>query len=126
MTAFVGILTALAGGLGAACRMFVDAALNRRPRTIPIGTFGVNVTACLAMGLVSGVALAAPGDTVWLGVIGTGLLGGYSTFSTAMVESARLLRAGRVRAGLAHGLGMLLVSLVALLAGQGTGLVLLG
>jgi hypothetical protein len=31
-----------------------------------------------------------------------------------------------VRAGLAHGLGMLLVSLVALLAGQGTGLVLLG
>jgi CrcB protein len=41
------------------------------------------------------------------------LLGGYSTFSTASVEGARLLRQGRSLAAVVHGGGMLLVSIAA-------------
>jgi CrcB protein len=46
-------------------------------------------------------------------VLGTGFLGGYTTFSTASVEAARLLRAGEgVRAAVQAG-GMLVLSVAA-------------
>ena len=56
---------------------------------MPVGTIVVNLTACFALGLLTGWAGRAP---AWApGVLGTGFLGGYSTFSTACVETARLL-----------------------------------
>ena len=96
---------ALAGGAGAVCRYLVDgrvtaavarrrsrrAAAGRRPplEAMPVGTIVVNLTACFALGLLTGWAGRAP---AWVpGVLGTGFLGGYSTFSTACVETARLL-----------------------------------
>ena len=66
---------------------------------MPWGTVVVNVTACLFMGLLVGWAGDSPHSESWaaaaLTVLGTGFLGGYSTFSTACVEGARLLLAGR-------------------------------
>ena len=43
----------------------------------------------------------------------TGFLGGYTTFSTASVEGARLLRAGRPWSALLHAGGMLLAGVLA-------------
>ena len=96
---------AIAGGLGAAARFTVDTRVNavvarrrrartgpRRPRwsdAIPLGTIAVNLTACLLLGLLAGLA-AAPSWPSWIdAVVGTGFLGGYSTFSTASLEGAR-------------------------------------
>ena len=95
------------------------AAENRQPRRsgvrapcmsrmlrIPWGTVVVNVTACLLMGLLVGRTADPPHSETWaataLTVMGTGFLGGYSTFSTACVEGARLLLAGRWGPALAH------------------------
>ena len=73
---------------------------------MPWGTVVVNVTACLLMGLLVGRAAGPPHSATWaataLTVLGTGFLGGYSTFSTACVEGARLLLAGRWGPALAH------------------------
>jgi len=73
---------------------------------IPWGTVVVNVTACLLMGLLVGWTADPPHSGTWaataLTVLGTGFLGGYSTFSTACVEGARLLLAGRWGPALAH------------------------
>ena len=73
---------------------------------MPWGTVVVNVTACLLMGLLVGWAADPPHSGTWaataLTVLGTGFLGGYSTFSTACVEGARLLLAGRWGPALAH------------------------
>jgi len=73
---------------------------------MPWGTVVVNVTACLLMGLLVGRAADPPHSGTWaataLTVVGTGFLGGYSTFSTACVEGARLLLAGRWGPALAH------------------------
>ena len=70
---------------------------------MPWGTVVVNVTACLLMGLLVGRAADPPHSGTWAAtavtVLGTGFLGGYSTFSTACVEGARLLLAGRWGAG---------------------------
>ncbi|MGO1560298.1 CrcB protein [Actinomycetales bacterium JB111] len=106
------LLTALAGGFGGAARFTVDTLLAARNRfSIPIGTLVVNATACLLLGIVTGIAIGHAGADDLRSVLGTGLLGGYSTFSTASVEGARLLRQGRIGAATVHGGGMLLLSL---------------
>ena len=104
------LLLALAGGLGAVARFEVDSFVARRSRRLPVpaGTFVVNVTACFLLGLVAGGLTS--GSEVGE-VLGVGFLGGYSTFSTASVEAARLLRAGRARAAVLHAAAMLAASL---------------
>ncbi|WP_420113243.1 fluoride efflux transporter FluC [Pseudactinotalea sp.] len=103
------ILIALAGGIGAAARFLVDGAVQRRTHSAtPVGTLVVNTSACLLIGLLTGWASGATESTI-VGVLGTGLLGGYSTFSTASVEAARLLLEGRVGRAVAHAAGMLVL-----------------
>lgn len=106
-----GLLLALAGGLGAVARFEVDSLVARRSGrlSVPAGTLVVNVTACFLLGLVTGWASSSDVGQV----LGVGFLGGYSTFSTASVEAARLLRAGRARAALLHAATMLVLSLTA-------------
>ncbi len=112
------VVLALAGGLGAAARFVVDTVVARRSTaSVPLGTVVVNVTACLLLGLLTGWALRPPGHDGLLAVLGVGLLGGYSTFSTASVEAARLLLAGRGAAAVLHALGMLLACLAAAVVG---------
>ncbi|GAB2625050.1 fluoride efflux transporter FluC [Pseudactinotalea suaedae] len=120
------ILVALAGGLGAAARFLVDGAVQRRRRGgTPLGTLVVNTTACLLIGLLTGWASGRV-DSALVTVIGVGLLGGYSTFSTASVEAARLLLGGRIGAALAHAFGMLVLGLGAGWAGIAVGHALAG
>lgn len=113
------VVLALAGGLGAATRFVVDTWVAGRTRGVgfPVGTLVVNVGACLLLGALAGWALTHPGHDAVRGVLGVGFLGGYSTFSTASVEAARLLLAGRPGAAVAHALGMLLVCVAAAAAG---------
>ena len=132
MTAVVWAGTAVAGGLGAIVRFAVDgrvgAAVARRrcARTsrrrgarwadaVPLGTIAVNLTACLLLGLLA--ALAADGPSQLYAVAGTGFLGGYSTFSTASLEGARLLLDGRGGGALAHALVMTAGTLAAAFVG---------
>lgn len=89
------VLVALAGGLGAVARFSLDSFITARwPAPLPLGTVVVNVTGSLLLGLLTGWALGSDGGEV-LAVLGTGFLGGYTTFSTASVEAARLVRSGR-------------------------------
>ncbi len=95
------VLTALAGGLGAALRYVVDTVMSRRS-THPWGTMLVNVSGSFGLGFVAG--LVEPGG--WRTVLGVGLLGGYTTFSTASLEAVLLLGEGRRAAALVHTVGM--------------------
>jgi len=79
----VGVL----GAFGAYARFQVGAVVTaRRPSDFPFGTFVVNLTGGFALGVLTGLSAS---DAVLL-VLGTGLLGGYTTFSTWMVEAQRL------------------------------------
>ncbi|HSN44378.1 MAG TPA: fluoride efflux transporter CrcB [Propionibacteriaceae bacterium] len=90
------LVVALAGGLGAVARFLVDAAIGRRVARpgLPLGTLVINVTGSLLLGLITGWWSVAGGDPTLRLVLGTGFLGGYTTFSTASVEAARLAREG--------------------------------
>ncbi|MDF7664211.1 CrcB family protein [Bifidobacterium sp. ESL0763] len=112
------LLASLCGGCGAFLRYLVDARVNARVRLpLPCGTIVVNVTACLLMGLVAGWCGAHAGMETPRYLLASGLLGGYSTFSTASLESARLAAKRRPALLVAHTLGMAVAGLAAVMAG---------
>jgi CrcB protein len=101
-----GLLVALGvaagGGAGAALRLLVDAWVTARTRPgVGWGIVAVNVTGSFAIGVATG-ALA---DGTLRTVLVTGVLGGYTTFSTASLDSARLALRGRGAAAVAHAVG---------------------
>ncbi|MGO4692286.1 fluoride efflux transporter CrcB [Glaciibacter sp. 2TAF33] len=114
MTPLVFVLLAVAGGLGAAARLVLDGLVRARIQTaFPVGTALINVTGSLLLGFLTALALSHAVPEEWQLVLGTGFLGGYTTFSTASFETVRLLQAARYRAALANGLGTLLGAIVA-------------
>lgn len=119
MSPTVFILLALAGGVGAASRLALDGIIQSRVRSaVPWGTITINVTGSLALGLVAGLTTANVLPESWHLVIGSGLLGGYTTFSTASFESVRLVQGGGWVVGSLHGFG----TLVGATAAAGLGL----
>lgn len=100
----VALLVAGAGGVGAGLRYVVDNSLPQRLRDrFPWGTLTVNLSGSFVLGLLTGLAL----DSAWSAVLATGLLGGYTTFSTASVESVQLLIDKRYLAAFTYGVGVL-------------------
>ena len=115
------LVAALAGGLGAAARFVVDGAVRARwSASVPLGTTVINVSGSLLLGVLTGLVLFHGVPSSASLVVGTGFLGGYTTFSTASVEVVRLLQEQRVRAALLHTCSMLVLSL----GGAAVGLVL--
>ena len=111
MTPLVFIALAAAGGLGASSRMLIDGLIKSRMSTaLPWGTIIINVSGSLVLGLLTGLVGTNLLPEAWHLVLGSGFLGGYTTFSTASFETVRLLQERRLAAGLANGLGTLVVS----------------
>lgn len=88
------LLLALAGGLGAVSRFVADAFVARHnPFRMPLGTLLINVTGSLLLGVLTAAFTAGSPDSTGStlrAVLGTGFCGGYTTFSTASVETVRL------------------------------------
>lgn len=121
------VVVALAGGLGAVARLVVDGEVRRRlGDALPRGTVLVNLSGSLLLGLVTGLATAGLLPPLARVVVGTGFLGGYTTYSTAAVEAVRLALEGRWTAAVVDAAGQLLAAV--LLAGLGlvAGLALAG
>ena len=114
MNALTFLFVALAGGVGAAARLLVDGVVRARvPASFPVGILLVNVTGSLLLGLITGLALGGLVAPEWQLILGGGLMGGYTTFSTASYETVRFVQDGRYLAALTNGLGMLVASVLA-------------
>jgi len=119
MTPLVLFLVAIAGGLGAACRYMLDYAINQRTRgVLPWGTWAVNVTGSLAFGFLVGLAMRVVVPIEVNLVLGGGFLGAYTTFSTWMYESVRLIELGAWRAAMVNLLGSVVSGGVAAILGM--------
>jgi CrcB protein len=91
-----------------------------RPGGLPLGTLVVNVTGSFALGVLTGLGAGFVGtDLAW--VLGVGLLGGYTTFSTVSAESVLMMRAGETRRGWMNALVTLGLAVAAGAAGLLTG-----
>lgn len=119
------VLIFMTGGLGAWCRFFVDTAIKKRwTHPVPLGTVLINFLGSFALGVLSGYALSRPDSQTLTTVIGVGFLGGFTTFSTAMVETVNAAREGHPGASLGLGVGQILVALILAWAGLELGLAL--
>ena len=114
------LAVALAGALGAPARYLVEQAVSTRvAHRFPWGTFVVNVSGSLALGLLTGLflyhGLAADAKTI----VGTGFVGAYTTFSTYAYETVRLAEhpGGRCRS-VGYAVGSVLAGTLAAAGGM--------
>ncbi|MDP5226788.1 MULTISPECIES: fluoride efflux transporter CrcB [Arthrobacter] len=114
----IGLWLALAGGVGAVARFMLDGAVRRRwPTDFPFATLLINVTGSFALGLLAGAVAAHHLGPEALLIAGTGFLGGYTTFSTASLETVRLLHNREPLRAVLYGIGGAGVCLLAAWAG---------
>ncbi|WP_340538883.1 fluoride efflux transporter FluC [Nocardioides sp. GXZ039] len=86
----LALLIAVAGGLGSALRYLADRAVAAVLGPASWGIVLVNVTGSFALGALTGLAArGALAEDPRL-ILGLGVCGGYTTFSTAMVDVLRL------------------------------------
>lgn len=116
MTPLLFLLASVTGGIGAGLRYLVDVGITALTKgRFPWGIIIVNITGSFALGLVT-ASIPEAGF-----VIGAGLLGGYTTFSTAMLDALALWRDGERPASVAHLFATWGGSVLAALAGLGVG-----
>lgn len=90
MTLSVWIAVGVLGGMGALLRFLLDGLVARVGPGFPLGTFVINLTGAAILGALVGLGFS--GDRLLLA--GTATLGSYTTFSTWMFESQRLVEDG--------------------------------
>ena len=119
----VWVALILAGGVGAWLRFRTDALIRRWwRRAVPIGTLTINMTGTFALAVLTGMLVVHPLKADLVRIFGTGLLGGFTTFSTAMVELVNLRRERRTGGALLLVAAMLVGGVVLSMAGFGVGL----
>lgn len=110
------ILVAVAGGVGAAARLVVDGVISGKTSDrLPWGTAVINVMGSFLLGLVAAI------DPRGAAILGTGFLGGFTTFSTASYETARLALDRRSWSAAGYGLGVLVLAVAAASGGYAIG-----
>ena len=107
----------LGGGLGTAARAGLETLFPPAPAALPWTTLMINVIGSFVLGvLVEALSAAGPDRGARRAVrltLGTGVLGGFTTYSTFMVETADRLRDGHVLVALAYLFGSVILGLAA-------------
>lgn len=112
------ILVILGAAVGAPLRYLTDRAVQARHDTVfPWGTFAVNVTGSLVLGLISGAVIVGAAPDSLLLLLGVGLCGALTTYSTFSYETLRLIEDGAVFYAAAN----IVISVVAALGAAFTG-----
>lgn len=89
------LLVGLGAAFGAVARYVIDQAVTRnRASAFPAGTWVINITGSFVLGVLTGLASHHGLRPDVVTVIGTGVCGGYTTFSTFSFETIRLTEDG--------------------------------
>ncbi len=114
-----------AAALGAIARYLLDQAVTRRvPTVFPLGTWLINITGSFVLGLIAGTAAHHGLSPRVAAIVGTGVCGGYTTFSTFSYDNIRLMEDGSALAALGNAAASIACGLAAAALGLGLALVL--
>ena len=129
-------VVAVGGVLGALARASISTAVpHHDPAAWPWATFVTNLLGCLLLGVV--LAWVDVRRTGWLSshprrarlarpLLASGVLGGFTTFSTFSVESYLLVRHGAAAAGLVYAVSSAVLGVGLVLVGRRLGTAVLG
>lgn len=102
------------GALGSGLRFLVGHALPTPADGFPWSTFIVNIAGSFFLGLLAGLAIRSQAlSRTTLLFLGTGLCGGFTTFSTFSVETLAMYEAGHVILAASYVLGSVVGGLAA-------------
>ncbi|MFI9505283.1 fluoride efflux transporter CrcB [Nocardia sp. NPDC052566] len=111
------LVIAVGGGLGAAARYGVAQLFPVQRGTFPLATFATNMIGCFLIGVLMVVI-----SDIWVAhrllrpFLGVGVLGGFTTFSTYVVEVRDLLRPGTFPLAAAYAVATVAAGLFAVVA----------
>ena len=114
------LIVFIGGGIGASLRHGVNLLTPRLLGTaVPYATMFENVSGSLVMGLLAGYFAFKSGETAqsWRLFLTTGILGGYTTFSTYSLDSLLLYERGEIGLAATYVLGSVVLSLAGVMAG---------
>lgn len=115
------LLLVMAGGaIGSGARFLTgQATLAAFGPGWPSGTLTVNLVGSLLMGVLAGIlARAGTGGEAWGLLLGTGMLGGFTTFSAFALDTVNMAQRGDGVAALSYVLVSVIGGLIALFAGM--------
>lgn len=121
----LAVLVGLGASFGAVARYLVDRVVTHRRGTpfpaapFPSGTWLINISGAFVLGLLVGLAGRHGMPAGVLAVAGTGICGGYTTFSTFSMETIRLTEDGRATMALVNIVSSIAVGLTAAALGLG-------
>ena len=109
------------GALGTGARAALAEVAPAAPAGIPWTTLAINVTGSLLLGLLLETLARTGADRGWRRsarlTLGTGVLGGFTTYSTLAVETVQRLTTGSIVVGLVYALGSVVLGVSAAAAG---------
>ena len=115
------MLVGAGGAIGATARfvqwLLANPLLTPTLVEFPWATFWVNVTGCLALGALCGYLEVRPGRPWMMPLLGTGLLGGFTTMSTVVLEGSAMIGADFPILALFYALATVIACLLAICLG---------
>lgn len=117
------LLVAAGGAIGATARYIAGLMISTRTGPgFPWHTLVINVSGAFLIGVLFALPLGgSPSASAWRLFLATGILGGFTTFSTLSFEAVDLIARGHAFSGLANMFGSGAAGLLAAWAGMGVG-----
>jgi fluoride exporter len=112
------LIVFIGGGFGSIARYYLSLMLNPESKSaFAIGTFLINIFSCLLAGIIAGLITKNINDERLKLLLLTGFCGGFSTFSTYILESYHLVTSGQLILFLTYIIGSIVGGLICCVLG---------
>ena len=112
------LMIGLGSFIGGTSRYLVTLAIqNKFLSTYPFGTLAVNIIGCFLIGLVYGLSEKGNINVEWRLFLATGILGGFTTFSSFSNETVSMLRDAQYWQAFSYIASSVIIGLAATFAG---------